>query len=644
MLASMRWEVGKRGAAIGVVYGIVAAAETVRITPALRDGPGSVVPALELAALCICVFAAIGLAIGLAVGLVGLLGRAAGLPALQRLGSGRALWPVALLGIAFGTFNESVRGFPLLEEWRVAIRATLIALAVFALVRALLRDVRTSAVMRAIEATLVLLLLPAIAGCVLYAMKPLPKAAGDATTGGVIALAPRFAPEPAEALARTAEPGRPRVMLIGIDGASWDRIDRGIAEGRLPTFARLKREGITAPLGSLVPTYSPLIWTSMMTGVPGTEHGIEDFYLTQLTRLGVENFHLRRSFSPVRKVLDAAGELRFVPVTSSLRRRKAIWNLADEGGLRSAVIGLWATWPPEPLANGMVVSDHASLARQQEWLDRGKSNRRDAGVTTYPPELAARLADLQRTPDSVTREELASFVRVDDATWQEFEATRAFSKGVPLSVFRSSHLNDDFYAKSAAAIWNDGANRPDLLVLYLRAVDELSHFFYDASAPHAAELGWSARDIARFGGVVDRIYEWTDRAIAPLVDEVLRDPNTLLMIVSDHGWEQEKDGRYNHNDAPPGILILAGAGVCKKDCPPLGDPTIYDVAPTLLARLRLPLSSQLVGHPLDAAFTDPVPVVTVTAYGGPQNESRAVSSEADGQMREKLEALGYVRE
>jgi predicted AlkP superfamily pyrophosphatase or phosphodiesterase len=641
MLPAMRWEVGRRGAAIGVVYGIAAAAETVRITPALRDGPGSVVPALEIVALFVCVFAAIGAATAAALMLLGALGRGVGVPALDRLGSGRALWPIALLGIAFAALNESMRGIPVLEEWRYAIRAALIALAVFAVLRALLRDVRTPAALRAVEATLALLLLPAIAGCVAYALKPLPKAAGDVTTGGVLALAPRFAPEPAEAFERTRDPGRPRVLLIGIDGASWDRIDRGIAAGRLPTFARLKREGITAPLGSLIPTYSPRIWTSMVTGVPASEHGIEDFYLTQLTRLGVENFHLRRSFSPIRRVLDAAGELRFVPVTSSLRRRKAIWNLADEGGLRSAVVGLWATWPPETLQHGEIISDHASLARQQEWLDRGKANGPNAGVTMYPPALQERLAALQRAPDSVTREELASFVEVDDATWLEFEQARQFSKGVPLSAFRSSHLNDDFYAHSARTLWSE--DRPDLLVLYLRAVDELSHFFCDAGASNAAELGWSARDIQRFGGVVDHIYEWTDRAIAPLVDEALRDPNVLLAIVSDHGWEREPDGRNNHNFAPPGILILAGAGVCREHCAPLGSPTIYDVAPTVLARLGLPLSRELVGHPLDAAFTVEKPIVEVAAYGGPQNASHAVSSEADAQMREKLEALGYMR-
>jgi hypothetical protein len=299
----MQWEVGRRGAAIGVVYGIAAAAETVRITPALRDGPASVAPALEITALFVCVYAAIGLAGGAVLVLLGALGRGVGLPAVERLGSGRALWPFALLLMVFNAVNESMRSFPLLEEWRHAIRATLIALAALAVLRALLREARTSTALRALEATLVLLLLPAVVGCVLYAMKPLPKAAGDATTGGVLALAPRFAPEPPEAFARTRDTGRPRVLLIGIDGASWDRIDRGIADGRLPTFARLKRDGVTAPLTSLVPTYSPLIWTSMMTGVPASQHGIEDFYLTQLTRLGVVYFHLRLAFSPVRQLL-----------------------------------------------------------------------------------------------------------------------------------------------------------------------------------------------------------------------------------------------------------------------------------------------------------------------------------------------------
>ena len=641
MLASMQWEMGRRGAAIGVVYGIAAAAETLRITPALRDGPGSVAPALEIVALFVCVYAAIGLAGGAAVALLGALGRRIGLPAFERLGSGRALWPVALLLIAFNAFNESMRGVPLLEEWRHPIRAALIAFAALALLRALRRDVRTPMALRAFEATLALLLLPALVGLVAYAMRPLPEAAGDATTAGLLALAPHFDPEPPEAFARTRDTGRPRVLLIGIDGASWDRIDRGIAAGRLPTFARLKSDAVTAPLLSVVPTYSPPIWTSMMTGVPASEHGIEDFYLTQLTRLGVENLHLRRAFSPVRRVLDAAGELRFVPVTSSLRRRKAIWNLADEAGLRSAVIGLWATWPPEMLQHGAVVSDHASLARQHEWLDRGKSNRADPGVTMYPPALQQQLAALQRSPDSVTREELATLDRGRRCDLARVRADARILEGGPalrvplesperrLLRARRAHDLERRPPRSARAL---PARRRRALAFLRGRERARSRRSRLERARHPA-LRRRRRPHLR----VDRSRHRPARGrSAARSARAARD--RLRSRLGERGRRPLRPQRCAAGNPDP-----RWRGCLPGRLPGARTPTIFDVAPTLLAQLGLPLSSELVGHPLNAAFEEEKPIVAVAAYGAPQDPSRAVSSGADPQMREKLEALGYTR-
>lgn len=622
----MPWEVLRRGAAVGVALGLAAAAETVRSTPALRLGPAP--PALELASLFVLCFGAIGLAIG-AVG-----------SAIPRLGGARVLWPLAALAIAFAAWNEGVRHLPTLDAWRHAGRGAIGLGAIAVVARGGLGRAPASRRLRILEALLAALLLPAGIGAALYASRPLPAAGGEATAGGVIALAPRFAPEPDAAWAPAGDTDRPRVLLIGVDGLSWDRLQRGIEAGRLPAFAKLVADGVSGPLRSEKPTYSPRLWTSMLTGVPAEQHGIEDFYLLQLPRLGVESLHLRRSFGPMRILLERSGELRFVPVTSSLRRRKALWNLADEAGLRSAVVGLWATWPPEALRHGAVVSDHASVARQREWLDRGKASE-SAEVTTWPPALGARLAPLQRAPDSVTREELARFVVVDDATWESFQSIAHFSKQERLSAFRSSHLNDSFYARAAETLWNE--DRPDLLVLYLRAVDELSHFFLEASVPEASALGWSDADVRRFAGVVDAAYAWTDRAIAPLVDAGLADGDTLIVLVSDHGWEREANGRWNHNEAPPGVLVLAGAGVCRSGCPSL-DASIYDIAPTLLTRLGLPLSDELAGHPLDAAFESPRPVRRVAAYGAPLAAPRAVASGSDGALREKLEALGYTRE
>src|ERR1700693_2461564 len=69
----------------------------------------------------------------------------------------------------------------------------------------------------------------------------------------------------------------PRVLLIGLDGADMRIVDRLIREGKLPTFARLKREGAWGPLRSVEPLLSPLVWTSIATGRRPQDHGVFDF-------------------------------------------------------------------------------------------------------------------------------------------------------------------------------------------------------------------------------------------------------------------------------------------------------------------------------------------------------------------------------
>ena len=52
---------------------------------------------------------------------------------------------------------------------------------------------------------------------------------------------------------------------------------------------------------------------------------------------------------------------REIPVTSSLRKARAIWELANRRGLSVGIIGWWATWPAEEV-RGYMVSDHANPA------------------------------------------------------------------------------------------------------------------------------------------------------------------------------------------------------------------------------------------------------------------------------------------
>jgi predicted AlkP superfamily pyrophosphatase or phosphodiesterase len=626
----MALELWVRASAIGVVLGLASAAELVRLSPDLRS---SVYGGVVFASLLVCLYTAVTWGAAAVLGITERLLRRIGTPR-GGLVSARFLWGGALVFALHVAINESKIFVEAIEATKLPLRIGLGAGGAALLASAIVRP-REAAGAHRTERLLALALLPAVVLAATHYATPAPSAAEPNDTA-TINLAPRFDAEPQ---IRPLAVDRPRILVVGLDGASWDRIDRGIAEGRLPTFERLVRRGRRAPLRSFTPTYSPVIWTSIFTGVPGELHGVEVFYLYQVPGLGVQDLRIPRPFDWVEEFLEWTGDLRRVPVTSSLRVRKAVWNLADEAGLGTAVLGLWATWPPERLRHGHVVSDHASLARRYEWLSRRKTSRLTTGVTTHPPELEARLEDLQRSPSSVTREELGRFLPVDDGVWEEFESAERFSKGDPLSVFRSSHLNDAFFLAAADRLWKE--ERPDLMVVYAKAIDELSHFFYDAGVPEAATFEWSAEEIERYGGVVDHAYAWTDRRLAPLVRAVEGDPGALLVVVSDHGWEKEPDGTYDHNFAPPGVLIVYGADVCTGECPPLGDPSVFDITPTILERLGLPLSEEMRGKPIPA-FRTPRQVRRVARYGARIGRARAVASEIDPELNEKLEALGYA--
>ena len=76
---------------------------------------------------------------------------------------------------------------------------------------------------------------------------------------------------------RRRSPGARPIVLVGIDGADWLAIDRLVARGRLPTFARLKQRGRTGILRATPPLLSPIIWTTIATGRRPEDHRVLDF-------------------------------------------------------------------------------------------------------------------------------------------------------------------------------------------------------------------------------------------------------------------------------------------------------------------------------------------------------------------------------
>lgn len=68
-----------------------------------------------------------------------------------------------------------------------------------------------------------------------------------------------------------------RLLVVGLDGATFDLIRPWIAEGRLPNLAQLIKDGCSGPLRSTIqPTTAPA-WTTFLTGVNQGKHGLYDF-------------------------------------------------------------------------------------------------------------------------------------------------------------------------------------------------------------------------------------------------------------------------------------------------------------------------------------------------------------------------------
>ncbi|HKB16677.1 MAG TPA: alkaline phosphatase family protein, partial [Planctomycetota bacterium] len=290
---------------------------------------------------------------------------------------------------------------------------------------------------------------------------------------------PRFAPLPNPPERR---PLSARVHVLGLDGATWDRIRPLLESGKLPNFARLRKEGACGPLKTIEPTHSALIWTTVVTGKSPEVHGIKSHYLQQLAGMRRPNLVTEPWMGRIEDLLVATRLLRVLPVTSNFRLCKALWNITSDAGLRVAALGWWASQPPEAV-NGWIVSEFASTGQRKELADRGLARNYGAEVTTYPAGFLDELEGLERSPESVTREEIGAFLPVDEEAWAEFKAHPAFSRDWPLTTFRAPYLKDLFFAEAALKIERE--HRPDLLLSYLRGIDVFGHLFWRFSEPEA---------------------------------------------------------------------------------------------------------------------------------------------------------------
>lgn len=392
-----------------------------------------------------------------------------------------------------------------------------------------------------------------------------------------------------------SSPDHSPVLFIGLDGADWQLLDPYMKDGVMPNLAALAREGRTGVLTTLNPPLSPLVWTTMMTGASPLEHGILDF-----TRL-----------NPV----TGAEE----PISREERRVPAIWNLAAIGGKTTAVFGMWATWPAEPVSGLMVADRFFSFTSRESQPPPG---------IVHPPEREVWAREtLARVEDETGYEDLKDYL--PSLSREEYDRllARPDPYAHPVSALRRILVETRAYDALARSWLKE--ETPDLTILYFQGTDTIGHVFAPLSDRRVPDLYFAEVD-----RLLGEYRKWAEKHGA------------VLMLASDHGFlwgEGQPSGPVTaatagkwHRDE--GMYLLWGPGIGKSE---RQTGQIDQVCSTLLALLGLPPGKRIAVPPLPGAPDLKGEPADYRAQWKPAPVLRVETTSGDEEVA-KLRALGYL--
>ncbi len=272
---------------------------------------------------------------------------------------------------------------------------------------------------------------------------------------------------------------RRKIIVIGLDGATFQVMDPMIADGRLPNLKRMITNGSRGILRSVVPPYSPPAWISMLTGKNPGRHGIFHF--------------LRRK--PHSYDLEVNS---YSNVTES-----TLFSILAGRGIASGAMNIPMTYPPRKDVSGFFISgipvppDSHSYARPaeiQELID-SRGYRVDYDFRGLEPNIEMegdRWEDYGRLLDGLVE---ISRKRID----------------IFLELMKREEL--------------------PLLFVVISLTDRIQHYFWkfmDREHP-----GYTEEGNQRFGDAVQRAYEVSDELLGRIVEQGGEDVDYL--VVSDHG-------------------------------------------------------------------------------------------------------------
>ena len=264
-----------------------------------------------------------------------------------------------------------------------------------------------------------------------------------------------------------------KVLVIGLDGATFDLIKPWAAQGHLPTLNHLLTHGVHAPLRSTMPPMTAPAWTSFATGVNPGKHRLYDWIARES-----DSYH-------------------FTPVTALDGTAPTIYQLLSENGRRVCALNVPMTYPAVPV-NGIMLSGMPAPSLETD--------------ISHPPTLLQEIT-----------EAIGDYILYPDPG-------QAYSdSGVDAFLQHLTHCT-----QLRCRAFNHLRQREewDFAMMVFNGTDTISHAMWkymDQKHPLHDRSRY-----AKYGNAIRNYYQMIDNYLATIVDTL--NDNTILILMSDHGF------------------------------------------------------------------------------------------------------------
>lgn len=271
--------------------------------------------------------------------------------------------------------------------------------------------------------------------------------------------------------------GKEKVLVIGLDGGSFNYINQFIEDGPMPNLKNIIQNGVHGDCLSTVPPITALAWPSITTGKNPGNHGV----------FGFLDFQLKD------------GKVKFTLVDSR-NYKDTLWDIMGRHGKKSLILNVPPTYPAKEI-NGMMISCFLSPV--------GSPN------AFYPKSLKDELKDKFGCEYPVNNNALFNIVLMGllgeskSLRFDKLKTIKEFQRIVNIKFETARYLykKDDF----------------DLVFLHEMGTDGMSHFMWDIYEDKNHQ----------YYGEVCKYFSELDKNIGMLIDTIGND--ATVFFISDHG-------------------------------------------------------------------------------------------------------------